>query len=102
MNPCAGVLGVALAALMVLGQRPGVRGETAAADVKQQPVACGQGGMPACPLQGFMRAQVAATLARGDMAALAGALERVAANGPSEWASWGEVARQGASAAKQG
>jgi hypothetical protein len=62
---------------------------------------CGEPGLAPCPLQRFMRQQVAAPLARGDMKMIAASLRRVAALAPSEMTSWSSIASQGAAAADQ-
>lgn len=64
---------------------------------------CGEPGLPACPLQSFMRAQVAAPLAQKDMAALAAGLDRVPAMQPEpSWTTWSSFAKAGAEAARKG
>ncbi len=68
----------------------------------EQGATCGQAGLPPCPLQSFMRNDVAAPLARGDMKAISGALRRVATFAPPAWASWSSIALAGASAADKG
>lgn len=65
----------------------------------QRAATCGQGGLPPCPLQAFMRSSVAAPLARDDVKTIAASLEKVATLGPPEWKTWAEFARRGAAAA---
>lgn len=73
----------------------------AGADGEHAP--CGSPGMPACPLQAWMRANVAAPLAMNDLPALANGLERAAKLVPdATWSSWTETARAGAAAARKG
>jgi len=63
--------------------------------------ACGEPGQPPCPLQGWMRSNLGAQLARRDFDGLAAGFERLAAAPPGdEYASWSELARQGADAAR--
>jgi cytochrome c-type biogenesis protein CcmH/NrfG len=63
---------------------------------------CGQPGKPPCPLQSWMRENVAKPLAAKDAEALATALERsVALNPePAAWKEWDVIAREGAAAAR--
>lgn len=68
----------------------------------RQGAACGQPGLPPCPLQSFMRNEVAAPLARGDMKAISVALRKVATIAPPAWASWSATALDGAAAAERG
>jgi hypothetical protein len=64
---------------------------------------CGKPGQPPCPLQDWMRKNVAAPLAANDPAALAVALERAARLSPDPtWATWGSAASAGAEAARKG
>jgi cytochrome c-type biogenesis protein CcmH/NrfG len=64
--------------------------------------ACGAPGKPACPLQQWMRSEVAAPLATGELERLAQNLERVGAMNPepAKWANWTAIAREGANAAR--
>ena len=63
---------------------------------------CGEPGMPACPLQSFMRGKVAAPLAQKDFATLAQSLDRVAALPPdASFSTWSTFAQQGADAARK-
>src|SRR5258706_10685218 len=68
----------------------------------EQGAACGQPGLPPCPLQSFMRNEVAAPLARGDMKTLSTSLRKVATIAPPAWASWSATALDGAAAAERG
>jgi hypothetical protein len=67
-----------------------------------QGATCGQPGLPPCPLQSFMRNQVAASLARGDMKGMAEALRKVATLAPPEFTTWSQLANDGARAAELG
>jgi len=63
---------------------------------------CGTKENP-CPLQKWMRQNMAPALAAGDNAGLATALDKVAANSPDgSWATWSSYAKQGSDAAKKG
>lgn len=63
--------------------------------------ACGEPGLAPCPLQGWMRSNLGAQLARRDFEGLATGLERLAAAPPGEgFESWSELAREGAQAAR--
>jgi len=71
-----------------------------AASIEQ--ASCGKPGEAPCPLQKWMRANVAAKLADGDMAALAEGLEKAARLVPDPaWSSWVTLAMSGAAAAKK-
>ena len=79
------------------------RGGDAGGSVPAQSGACGKPGQPPCPLQDWMRKNVAAALAANDAAALSVALEKAAKLSPDPtWASWASAASSGAAAAKKG
>jgi hypothetical protein len=60
---------------------------------------CGTTDNP-CPLQKWMRANMGAPLAAGDMDALGRSLSHVAASNPdATWTTWTQIATQGAAAA---
>lgn len=81
--------------------RPSKSASDAGAEGEHAP--CGSPGLPACPLQAWMRANVAAALAMNDLPALANGLERTAKLVPdATWSSWTETARAGAAAARKG
>ena len=81
----------------------GDRGGDAVGEMPAQSGACGKPGQPPCPLQDWMRKNVAAALATNDAAALAVALEKSAQLSPDPaWASWVSAASSGAAAAKKG
>ena len=63
---------------------------------------CGQPGLLPCPLQRFMRENVALPLARGETKSIGVSLRKVATIGPSEFTNWSAIASQGAAAAEQG
>lgn len=64
---------------------------------------CGKPGQPPCPLQDWMRKNVASALASNDAASLSVALEKTAKLTPDPaWASWVSAANAGAEAAKKG
>ena len=63
---------------------------------------CGSKENP-CPLQKWMRQNMAPALAAGDNAGLAASFDKVAANSPdASWATWSQFAKQGSDAAKKG
>ncbi|MEO8800394.1 MAG: hypothetical protein ABI551_21055 [Polyangiaceae bacterium] len=64
--------------------------------------ACGTKANP-CPLQKWMKQNMAPDLAAGDNAGLAAALDKVAATNPDpSWTTWSTIAKQGADAARKG
>lgn len=64
---------------------------------------CGTPGLPPCPLQGWMRANVASQLSANNMSALATGLDRTAKLAPDPaWTSWVAIASRGADAARKG
>jgi hypothetical protein len=65
---------------------------------------CGAPGKPPCPLQAWMREQVAAPLAKRDRERLAAGLERLRALNPEPdgWKHWDRIASDGARAAREG
>ena len=99
--------GFAAALVAALAFASGTSPAQAAANDASDPViaqaACGKPGQPACPLQAWMRANVATPLASNDTAALAKGLEKAAALAPDpSWTAWSTLANQGAEAAKKG
>ena len=63
---------------------------------------CGDPGMPACPLQSYMRGRIAGPLSQKDMATVAVSLDGVAPMQPDpSWATWSTYAKAGADAARQ-
>jgi hypothetical protein len=64
--------------------------------------ACGGKTNP-CPLQRWMRQNMAPAVAAGDNAGLAAALDKVAATSPdASWSTWSTISKQGSDAAKKG
>lgn len=65
---------------------------------------CGAPGKPACPLQDWMRRNLALALAKKDGAALATHFEEIERRNPAkgQWANWNRFAREGAEAARAG
>lgn len=64
--------------------------------------ACGGDGQPKCPMQAWMKANMAPAAANGDGAALAKALEYVAGHAPPGFAKWTAIAKEGSDKAKAG
>jgi hypothetical protein len=63
---------------------------------------CGKPGQQPCPLQAWMRANVAGPLAANDFDALADGLDRASRLAPDPaWATWATAAAAGAAAAKK-
>jgi len=90
---------------IALGDPGSARGEPRSRESARERVeqaTCGQPGLLPCPLQRFMRENVAAPLARGETKAIGASLRKVATIGPSEFTSWSAIASQGAGAAEQG
>ncbi len=88
---CAGLFSCALAGL------------SAAGGAAPQ-ATCGRPGAPPCPLQRWMREQVAAARYEKDLPKLAEHLEQLARWNPEpdEWTKWTRYARDGAAAARAG
>ena len=63
---------------------------------------CGKKGLPDCPLQGWMKANLQADLTSGDTARLATALDELAARAPAGFGGWTHYAESAASAARAG
>jgi hypothetical protein len=65
---------------------------------------CGAPGLPACPLQHWMRAHAAAPLAKRNLPEVVRAFERIEALNPTpdKWQNWSKIARDGAAAARDG
>jgi len=90
---------------VALGDPGPAQGEQRSKDSPHERVAqatCGQPGLLPCPLQRFMRENVAAPLARGETKSIGVSLRKVATIGPSEFTNWSAIASQGAAAAEQG
>ena len=88
---------VAVAAVLLVARTP--RDEAAAT-----PLPCGSAGRPPCPLQRWMRKQVAVPYAKRDLSGLAAALNTLAQNNPNprRWANWTKFAEKGAASAAAG
>jgi hypothetical protein len=85
--------GLILGVVMIVGASSVALAESTAA--------CGEPGLAPCPLQGWMRTNLGAQLARRDFDGLAAGFERLAASSPAEgYESWAELARTGAAAAR--
>lgn len=63
---------------------------------------CGKKGLPDCPLQGWMKANLQADLTSGDTTRLATALDDLAAKAPAGYAGWSSGAESAARAARAG
>jgi hypothetical protein len=88
-----------VAALALAGPNPSLEEERAAPALE----ACGTPGAMPCPLQAWMRANVASPLASNKMSSLADGLDRAARLSPDAgWGSWSTFATQGAEAARRG
>jgi hypothetical protein len=73
--------------------------DTSAAPAKD--FACGDKGKPPCPMQAWMKANMAPAAANSDGPALAKALEYVAAHAPPGFTEWSKIATAGAALAKK-
>src|SRR5262245_38973215 len=99
----AGVWAGLLALGLVSSSALAALGDWTAPAAPEQGASCGGPGLPACPLQAWMRSNVAAPLAANNAGALAASLERTARLSPEPgWSSWAAIAAQGAAAAKKG
>lgn len=77
--------------------------EDNAAGLDESAGKCGKPGQPACPLQQWMRKNLAKPLASNDLAAVAASLDAIATRAPDPaWASWATYAQEGAAAARAG
>jgi len=86
-----------------LGMALGLAFSTPAAAGPSALPACGTPGRPACPLQRWMRTEIAAPFAKKDAARLADGFERLAELNPDpkKWPKWSQFARDGARAARE-
>ena len=66
------------------------------------PSECGEKGQKPCPLQGWMKANMAAAAASGDANELAKQFDYVASHAPPGLANWSTIAKSGATKAKAG
>jgi hypothetical protein len=62
--------------------------------------ACGDKGKPPCPMQAWMKANMAPAAANGDAEALAKAFDYVAAHAPAGYSDWVKIAKSGGDAAR--
>jgi hypothetical protein len=100
LSLAAAVVTSVFAALALASTDPTTQEEERAAPALE---ACGAPGAVPCPLQAWMRANVASPLASNKMASLADGLERAARLSPEAgWGSWSTFATQGAQAARRG
>jgi len=97
-------LGALLATLLCVG--PGCSESNASAEstrtVTAAVGACGKKGLPDCPLQGWMKANLQAYLNSGDSARLATSLDELAAKEPPGFDGWRRSAESAARAARAG
>ncbi|HEX9296235.1 MAG TPA: hypothetical protein VF881_10380 [Polyangiaceae bacterium] len=63
--------------------------------------ACGDKGKPPCPMQAWMKANMAPAAANGDPDALAKALDYVSSHSPPGFTEWSKIAKGGADAARK-
>jgi hypothetical protein len=63
---------------------------------------CGKRGLPDCPLQSWMKANLQAYLKANDTARLADALDTLAQHEPSGFSGWSDAARRAAKATRAG
>lgn len=74
--------------------------EVAPQNLAGKTYACGEKDKPPCPMQAWMKANMAPAAANGDSAALAKAFEYVASHAPAGFSDWSKIAKAGAEAAK--
>ena len=79
---------------------PAAQPSDAAPSAPSKDFACGSKENP-CPMQKWMKANMAPAAANGDAAALAKALEYVASHAPPGLDKWTSIATEGAAAAKK-
>ena len=83
----AGLAGVVLASAALAGAPSSASADDAACGAKENP----------CPLQKWMRANMGAALAAGDLPSLAKSLDKAGTLAPdASWATWGSFAKAGA------
>jgi len=88
-----GLVGIVAMAAPLLGSR------LAVADGPAQAAACGTSDNP-CPLQKWMRSNMGAPMAAGDMESLGRAFDHAATLSPDpSWTTWAQFAKQGSTAA---
>ena len=74
----------------------------AQASASSAPASCGKTGLPDCPLQEWMKANVQAYLKAGDTERLASALGTLAEHEPGGYSGWAESAKKASEAARAG
>ena len=91
-------------ALRPLPRRSPTLSQPAAAPsaVAPKTFACGNKGDPACPVQAWMKANMASAVASDDGPALAKQFDYVAAHAPPGFANWRSIAQGGAAKARAG
>ena len=82
-----------------LANEPAVAAEAPAPPAS---AACGKSGLPDCPLQSWMKANLQAYLKAGDTARLAAALDTLAQHEPTGFSGWSDSARRAAQATRAG
>lgn len=72
-------------------------------DAPAESATCGRPGLPPCPLQQWMRKNLAKPLAANDLATVAASFDRLEKLAPETgWTSWATFAKEGAAAARDG
>ena len=103
MPNAAGLAVAVLSALALATFVTAAAPSTALAESAPSSVVCGAPGKPPCPLQAWMRGNVAAPLALRDLAKLAQSLDALRALNPDpRWTNWERFASDGARAAREG
>jgi hypothetical protein len=74
----------------------------AQASASPAPTSCGKTGLPDCPLQEWMKANVQAYLKAGDTERLAAALGTLAEHEPPGYSGWADSAKKASEAARSG
>ena len=94
-----------VAAVLVLCALGGCAESKAAAEGGARPTqaagACGDKGLPDCPLQGWMKANLQSQLNAGDMTRLARALDDLSTRAPAGFDKWSASATKAADAARR-
>jgi hypothetical protein len=73
--------------------------QKAASNVVVSSEGCGRSGLPDCPLQGWMKANLASALQRQDFDRLESAFARLGSMKPRELGAWSDFAKHGEDAA---
>jgi hypothetical protein len=74
--------------------------DAALAAPAEKAYACGDKGKPPCPMQKWMKENMAPAAANGDADALAKAFDYVASHAPAGFSDWSKIAKSGGDAAK--